>query len=122
MVNFSAFPILFGKRRILMLFYIFYIISCKAAHKGYKQLRQSERVHTGLGDDGNSQNRLSAGGYRHFAQPLTGLYRRGERLRQVERGLHIPCSRLFNHERIAALEHRLHGLRGAERHRQAGTP
>ena len=83
MVNFSAFPILFGKRRILTLFFIFYNISCKAAHKGNKQLRQSERVHTGLGDDGNSQNRLSAGGYRHFAQPLTGLYRRGERLRQV---------------------------------------
>ena len=71
-----------------MLFYIFYNISCKAAHKGNKQLRQSERVHTGFGDDGNGQNRLSAGGYRHFAQPLTGLYRRGERLRQVERGLH----------------------------------
>ena len=35
-----------------MLFYIFYNISCKAAHKGNKQLRQSERVHTGLGDDG----------------------------------------------------------------------
>ena len=56
-----------------MLFYIFYNISCKAAHKGNKQLRQSERVHTGFGNDGNGQNRLSAGGYRHFAQPLTGL-------------------------------------------------
>ncbi len=100
-----------------MLFCIFYNISCKAAHKGNKQPGQSERVHTGLGDDRNGQNRLSAGGYRHFAQLLTGLYRRGERLRQVECGLHILCSRLFDDERVAALEHRLHGLRGAERHR-----